>query len=276
MRKLEEKMAVTLIFLCTGLVLLALAAIIFHVISKGLAGLSWEFISAVPRRSGKLGGILPMMINTFYLTGLALLFSAPIGIGAAVFMTEYFKTGRLVACFRFGIESLAGIPSIIFGLFGFLFFVVKLNWGWSLLSGGITLSLMILPTVIRTAEEAIRTVPLSYREGSLALGATKFQTISRIILPSALSGILTGVILGVGRAVGETAAVIFTAGSSLQIPKSVMDPARNLAVHLYIMALEGISVEKAYATATVLILFVLVFNTLATRVVKAAMGQTAK
>lgn len=273
MRKLEDKLAATVIFVFTGIVLLTLAAIIYHVVSRGFPGLTWEFLTSVPRRSGKLGGIFPMIVNTFYLTGLALSISAPIGIGAAVFMTEYFRKGRLVGFFRFGIEALAGIPSIIFGLFGFLFFVIRLNWGWSLLSGGITLSLMILPTIIRTAEEAIRSVPVSYREGSLALGATKFQTVFKIVLPSALPGVITGIILGVGRAVGETAAVIFTAGSSLQVPKSVLDPARNLAVHLYIMALEGISIEKAYATATVLIVFVLLFNTLATRVLKIVMAN---
>lgn len=273
MRKIEDKLAAIVIFIFTGIVLLTLVAIIYHVVSRGFSGLSWEFLTSAPRRSGKLGGIYPMIINTFYLTGLALSISAPIGIGAAVFMTEYFRKGRLVGFFRFGIEALAGIPSIIFGLFGFLFFVIRLNWGWSLLSGGITLSLMILPTIIRTAEEAIRSVPVSYREGSLALGATKFQTVFKIVLPSALPGVLTGIILGVGRAVGETAAVIFTAGSSLQVPKSVLDPARNLAVHLYIMAMEGISVEKAYATATVLIVFVLLFNTLATRVLKTVMAN---
>jgi len=276
MKKIEERLAVFLIYCFTGIALLTLAVIMYHVLSRGIPGLSWEFLTTSPSRGGKLGGILPMIINTFYLTGLALLISAPIGIGAAVFMTEYFRRGKLVGIFRFGIEALAGIPSIIFGLFGFLFFVIHLNWGWSLLSGAITLSLMILPTIIRTAEEAIRSVPVTYREGSIALGATKSQTVGRVVLPSALPGILTGVILGVGRAVGETAAVLFTAGSSLHLPSSVMDPARNLAVHLYIMAVEGISVEKAYATATVLIAFVLIFNTLATRLMKTVMGQTAK
>jgi phosphate transport system permease protein len=276
MKKLEERLALFLIALFTGITILALLVILYHIISKGLPGITWEFLTSAPKRSGKLGGIYPMIVNTFYLTGLSLSISAPIGIGAAVFLTEYFSKGKLVSIFRFGIETLAGIPSIIFGLFGFLFFVIKLGWGWSLLSGSITLSLMILPTIIRTAEEAIRLVPDSYREGSTALGATKAQTIGKIVLPTALPGILTGVILGVGRAVGETAAVLFTAGSSLRIPVSVMDPARNLAVHLYIMALEGISVEKAYATATVLIVFVLIFNTVATRVITTVMSRNAK
>jgi phosphate transport system permease protein len=255
---------------------LALVLILYHIISNGVGGISWEFLTTAPRRSGRLGGIFPMIINTFYLTGLSVLISAPIGVGAAAFMTEYFKKGRLANIFRFGIETLSGIPSIIFGLFGFLLFVIKFDWGWSLMAGSLTLSIMILPTIIRTSEEAIRSVPQSYREASLALGATKAQTIVKVVFPTALPGIMTGVILGVGRAVGETAAVIFTAGSSLIIPRTVMDPARNLAVHLYIMAVEGISVEKAYATATVLIVFVLIFNTVATRVMKRFMTQTAK
>jgi phosphate transport system permease protein len=276
MKKLEEKLALFVICLFTAIALLALVLILYHIISNGVGGISWEFLTTAPRRSGRLGGIFPMIINTFYLTGLSVLISAPIGVGAAAFMTEYFKKGRLANIFRFGIETLSGIPSIIFGLFGFLLFVIKFDWGWSLMAGSLTLSIMILPTIIRTSEEAIRSVPQSYREASLALGATKAQTIVKVVFPTALPGIMTGVILGVGRAVGETAAVIFTAGSSLIIPRTVMDPARNLAVHLYIMAVEGISVEKAYATATVLIVFVLIFNTVATRVMKRFMTQTAK
>lgn len=276
MKKFEEKMAFYFVWLFTGIALITLFIILYHIMSKGLAGISWEFLTTAPSRGGRLGGVFPMIINTFYLTGLSLIFSAPIGIGAAVFMTEYFHKGRLVSFLRFGIETLAGIPSIIFGLFGFLFFVIKLGWGWSLLSGSITLSLMILPTIIRTAEEAIRSVPNTYREGSIALGATKAQTIGRLVLPTALPGILTGVILGVGRAVGETAAVMFTAGSSLHIPRTVMEPARNLAVHLYILALEGISIEKAYSTATILIVFILVFNTMATRIMTSFIGRFAK
>lgn len=276
MKKVEEKLALLFIGLFTSIALLTLLIILYHIVSNGLPGLSWEFLTEAPRRSGKLGGIFPMIINTFYLTGLALAISAPIGIGAALYITDYSRKGKIIGFLRFGIEALAGIPSIIFGLFGFLLFVIRLNWGWSLLSGGTTLALMILPTIIRTAEEAIRSVPESYREGSIALGATKPQTMGKIVLPSALPGILTGIILGVGRAVGETAAVLFTAGSSMQIPTSVLQPARSLAVHLYIMAMEGISVEKAYATATILIVFVLIFNFVASRVMKTVIGQTAR
>jgi len=276
MKKVEEKLALLFIGLFTSIALLTLLIILYHIVSNGLPGLSWEFLTEAPRRSGKLGGIFPMIINTFYLTGLALAISAPIGIGAALYITDYSRKGKIIGFLRFGIEALAGIPSIIFGLFGFLLFVIRLNWGWSLLSGGTTLALMILPTIIRTAEEAIRSVPESYREGSIALGATKPQTMGKIVLPSALPGILTGIILGVGRAVGETAAVLFTAGSSMQIPTSVLQPARSLAVHLYIMAMEGISVEKAYATATILIVFVLIFNFVASRVMKTVIGRTAR
>jgi phosphate transport system permease protein len=276
MKKFEDKAAAIIIGILTSLTLIILFVILYHIVSKGVSGISWEFLTTSPRRSGRLGGIYPMIINTFYLTGLALLFSAPIGIGAAVFTTEYVYKGKLIGVLRFGIETLAGVPSIVFGLFGFLFFVIRLGWGWSLLSGSITLSLMILPTIIRTAEEAIKSVPNSYREGSIALGATKAQTIGRIVIPTALPGILTGIILGVGRAVGETAAVIFTAGSSLEIPRTILEPARNLSVHLYILAIEGLSIERAYSTATVLIIFILIFNTLATRLMTTFMGRFAK
>ncbi|RYD04737.1 hypothetical protein N752_12485 [Desulforamulus aquiferis] len=174
----------------------------------------------------------------------------------------------MVKVIRFATETLAGIPSIIFGLFGFAFLVLFMGFSWSLLSGGLTLAFMVLPTIVRTSEEAIKSVPLSFREGSMALGATKWQTVWKIVLPSALPGILTGIILSMGRAVGETAAVILTAGSSLNIPASIMDPGRTMSVHLYILAMEGISMEKAYATAAVLIILIFVINSLANLIMR--------
>jgi phosphate transport system permease protein len=217
---------------------------------------------------GRLGGIFPTIVGTLYLTVVALAIAAPFGVGAAIYLTEYAKRGRLTNVLRFGVESLAGVPSIIFGLFGFVAFVIFLGFGWSILSGGLTLALMILPTIIRTSEEAIKTVPRSYREGSLALGATQWQTIRKVVLPSALPGILTGLILGLGRAVGETAAVMLTAGSSLGMPVSIMDPVRTMSIHLYVLAVEGLSLEKAYATATVLIFVILLINLVATRTIR--------
>jgi len=187
----------------------------------------------------------------------------PLGVGTAIYLTEYTRETRMTRALRFGTDCLAGIPSIIFGLFGFIFFVVMLKMGWCLLSGALTLSIMVLPTIIRTSEEAIRAVPNAYREVSFSLGATRWETVMKVILPNALPGIVTGMILGVGRSIGETAAVIFTAGSSLRMPMTVFDSVRTMSVHFYILAREGISNEKAYATAAVLIISVLLINLVA-------------
>ena len=180
----------------------------------------------------------------------------PLGVGTAVYLTEHTRATRLTHIIRFGTDCLAGIPSIIFGLFGFIF-VTTLGLGWSLLSGGLTLAIMVLPTIIRTSEEAIRSVPRAWREVSFLLGATRWETVTKVVLPNALSGIVTGVMLSVGRSIGETAAVIFTAGSSLRMPHSVFDSVRTMAVHFYIMARAGISNENAYGTAAVLAISVL-------------------
>jgi phosphate transport system permease protein len=177
-----------------------------------------------------------------------------------VYLTEYTRESRITRIIRFGADCLAGIPSIIFGLFGFIFFVTTLGMGWSILSGSLTLAFMILPTIIRTSEEAIRSVPYAYREVSFSLGANLWQTVRKVVLPNALPGILTGIMLSVGRSIGETAVVIFTAGSSLRIPASVFDSVRTMSVHFYILAREGISNEKAYGTATVLIISILAIN----------------
>ncbi|SHK89130.1 phosphate ABC transporter permease PstA [Desulforamulus aeronauticus] len=264
----EEKVAKVFLWASVVITLGALLAVIFHILQHGLMHVSWEFLTKEPRLMGKEGGIFPTIVSTVYLIAISLAIATPIGIMAAIQLTEYTQKGSLVKVIRFATETLAGIPSIIFGLFGFAFLVLFMGFSWSLLSGGLTLAFMVLPTIVRTSEEAIKSVPLSYREGSMALGATKWQTIWKIVLPSALPGIVTGVILSIGRVVGETAAVILTAGSSLNIPASVMDPARSMSVHLYILAMEGISMEKAYATATVLIILIFIINTLATRVMR--------
>jgi phosphate transport system permease protein len=209
---------------------------------------------------GKGGGIFSTVIGTVVLTALAILIATPLGVGTAIYLTEYTWENTLTRVIRFGAECLAGIPSIIFGLFGFILFVTKLGFGWSILSGGLTLAFMILPTLIRTSEEAIKSVPASYRQVSFSLGGTKWQTVTRVVLPSALPGIVTGIILSVGRSIGETAAVIFTAGSALRIPTSLFSSSRTMSVHFYILAREGISMSKAYGTAAILVIAILAVN----------------
>jgi phosphate transport system permease protein len=239
-----------------------LVLILTFVLGRGLGHISWAFLSAPPLDSGRSGGVMPIIAGTLEVTLLGVATATPLGVGTAIYLCEYTREGKLTRIIRFGTECLAGVPSIIFGLFGFVLFVLTLGFGWSILAGGLTLAFMTLPTVIRTSEEALRTVPAGYREVSLSLGASKWQTIRKVVLPAALPGILTGVILGLGRAIGETAAVIFTAGSSLphQVPTSLLDGTRTLSVHFYQLAREGISAENAYATAAVLVLAISIIN----------------
>jgi phosphate transport system permease protein len=229
--------------------------------------LTLRYLFEAPRLSGKVGGISTIILNTLFMLILTIAIAAPIGVAAAVYLVEYAKQGPLVGILRLGTETLAGIPSIIFGLFGFLFFVNILHFGFGLLSGCLTLSLMVLPTIVRTSEEALKSVPSSLREGSLALGATKLQTIVRVAIPAAASGILTGLILGIGRAVGETAALIFTMGSDYKLAKGLFSSARVLSSHVYLLFAEGISFDRAFSTATVLIAIVLLFNFAARRLI---------
>jgi phosphate transport system permease protein len=243
--------------------LTALIIIIGYILVNGISHIDLEFLTAEPRKMGKEGGIFSVIIGTLMVTGVSILIATPIGIAAAIYFTEYSKEGRGVSVIRFFTEILAGIPSIIFGLFGFAFFVVFLGMGWSVISGGLTLAMMILPTLVRATEESLKTVPMAYREGSLSLGATKWQTIVKVIIPCCKPGILTGLILGIGRAIGETAAVMLTVGGSLRVPTSIFDSTRTMSVHLYILASEGLSQEKTYATAALLIFIVLLINTAA-------------
>jgi len=265
-------------FLIIGSSLISIGALLWivgYIVINGLPHITWEFIST--EYKGDQTGILPMIISTAYIIGLSLLISVPIGICSAIYLVEYSKPGNLIRCIRFATESLAGIPSIIYGLFGYIFFVTALKLRMSILSGSITLSIMILPLIIRTTEEALKAVPNSYREGSFALGASKLTTITRIILPSAIQGILTAVILSVGRIVGETAALYLTAGMVTRIPDDIMSSGRSLSVHLYMLAKEGISFEQAFATATVLLIIVAVINfianMLASRIKKATTAR---
>ena len=258
-----QRLADTYFSIMAILVLFILLFILGFILVKGLPVLNFKFIFGRPEGMGEAGGIFPTIVGTFLLPLVALLFAVPLGVGTAIYLTEYTRENRLTAFIRFGAECLAGIPSIIFGLFGFVLFVVTLKMGWSLLSGGLTLAVMVLPTIIRTSEESIKAVPRHYREVAFSLGATKWQGITRVVLPSALSGIFTGIMLALGRSVGETAAVIFTAGSSLKMPASVLDSVRTMAVHFYILAREGISMKNAYGTAALLVIIILVINTAA-------------
>jgi len=238
--------------------------ILFQILRDGLPLLHLNFFLDAPRQMGRTGGIFSTIVGTLALTAVAIVIATPLGVGTAVYLREYTRgESRVNRLVRFGTDCLAGVPSIIFGLFGFVFFVIYLGLGWSILSGGLTLAAMILPTIICTADEAIKAIPHSYKEVSFALGGTRWQTVARVILPNAIPGILTGVLLGVGRSVGETAAVILTAGSSLLVPTSLFSPTRTMAVHFYILAREGISMETAYATGAALILLILLINTAA-------------
>lgn len=253
-------LAVMLMGAATLFTLLILVFVVVFVLGKGLPAVNAQFLFGMPRDMGRAGGILPAIVGTILLPLVAIAIAMPLGVGTAVYLAEYTRETRLTKVLRFSTDCLAGIPSIIFGLFGFIFFVVMLKMGWCLLSGGLTLAIMILPTIIRTSEEAIRAVPNSYREVSFSLGATRWETVLKVVLPNALPGIVTGVMLGVGRSVGETAAVIFTAGSALRLPASMFDSVRTMAVHFYILAREGISAENAYGTAAVLIISILLIN----------------
>lgn len=205
--------------------------------------------------------MMPAIINTVLMVILVLIFAVPVGVGAAIYLVEYAKKGnKLVKIVRVTTETLQGIPSIVYGLFGYLFFAVFFGWGYTFLGGALTLAIMILPLIMRTTEEALLSVPDSFREGSFGLGAGKLRTIFRIILPSAIPGIVAGVILGIGRVVGETAALMFTAGTIAKVPGSLMDSGRTLAVHMYALLSEGLYMDQAYAAAVVLMVLVLLIN----------------
>lgn len=218
--------------------------------------------------------LMPALINTVIMTLLSLAVAVPLGIFSAIYLVEYAKRGnKLVKVVGVTSETLSGIPSIVYGLFGLLFFVTALGWGFSLLAGAFTLAIMILPTIMRTTEEALRTVPDTFREGSFGLGAGKLRTVFRVVLPSAMPGILSGVILAIGRIVGETAALIYTAGTVADVPASLMGSGRTLAVHMYVLSSEGLHMGAAYATGVVLIVLVVVINTLSGLLAKRIGGQ---
>ncbi len=244
--------------------LLTVAVLVFligYILVMGIPNLkpslfAWEYNS-------ENVSMTPALINTVLMTAFSLLIATPLGIFAAVWLVEYAKRGnKLVKVVRLTTETLQGIPSIVFGLFGMLFFVTQLHWGYSLIAGAFTLAIMVLPVIMRTTEEALLAVPDSYREGSFGLGAGKLRTVFTIVLPSAMPGILSGVILAVGRIVGETAALIYTASTVAAVPESVFSSTRTLAVHMYLLSNEGLHVDATYATAVVLLVLVLLINSL--------------
>ena len=256
----SQRCAFFLISLSVVIVLAALGMILFGIVVNGAGAISWEFLTGSPRDLGRAGGIFPAIVGTFYLVGGGLAIALPLGIATAVYLIEYTAETPLTRSIRAAVDLLNGTPSIVFGLFGFAFLVIFLNFGISLIAGQITLGLMILPTIIRTTEESLRSIPGSLREGSYALGATKWQTISRVVLPPALPGILTGAILSIGRAAGETAPIMFTAAifSSRFLPSSLTEPVMALPYHLFVLttSIPG-AATQSYGTAFVLLLLVL-------------------
>lgn len=258
------------------LILVVLSAVVTVGILLFLIG--YILVNGIPNLSTKLFeweyntenvSMLPSIINTFYMTGLTLLMAVPIGVFSAIYLVEYAKRGnKLVNIVRITTETLQGIPSIVFGLFGYLMFCIGLKWGYTLLAGAITLAIMVLPVIMRTTEEALLAVPDSYREGSFGLGAGRLRTVFRIVLPSAVPGIFSGVILAIGRIVGETAALIFTAGTVATAATGLFDSTRTLAVHMYCLLSEGLYTKQAYATAVILLVMVLLINAFSSFVAK--------
>lgn len=259
----------TFLYLSMIIALISVGAILFFITKNGIKIISWEFLTSVPRRAMTQGGIAPALVGTFYLTIGAILFALPFGVASAVFLTEYSPNSVVVNIIRMSINNLAGVPSVVFGLFGLSIFVRFFGFGVSILSGSLTLGIMILPGIISASQEALIAVPQSMREASLALGATQWQTIRKIVIPSALSGIFTGVILSIGRAAGETAPILFTAATfyTRGYPKSIFSEVMALPYHIYALMTEGTHPEEqtliAYGSALVLLLLVLMISGLA-------------
>lgn len=262
MRKFKEIILNLLVWMSAIFTVSVLITIVGFIFIKGFKLINLPFLLRGYSPS-QTGGILPMIVATLYIIVLSILISTPIGVLAAVYLKEYAKQGKIVKIIRFATESLAGIPSIVYGLFGGIFFVVVLGLNYSILSGALTVSIIILPVIIRTTEESLKTVPTNYREASLGLGATKFQTLYKVVIPSAIPGILSGLILSIGRVVGESAAILLTAGTVAQMPHSIFDSARTLTVHAYLVTKEKGNIEEAAAIGIVLIVIILSLNTVA-------------
>lgn len=264
MRSVKDKALRILVYLCAALTVVLLVGIIGYVLVKGVPNLSWSLLTSTPSKLKQVEGILPYLLNTLYIILLSLLIVLPLGVGAAVYLTEYAANRKMISIIEFTTETLSGIPSIIYGLVGSLLFVNLLGFKLSLLSGSLTLVIMTLPTIIRTTQESLKTVPQSYREGALGLGATKWHIVRTIILPCSVDGIVTGCILAVGRIVGESAALLFTAGSANLLLTNVLTAystsGATLSVALYLYAGERANFAVAYAIAAVLMVLVLLIN----------------
>lgn len=268
-RRYKEKLAYLFLISMVVIILSSVFMMFYFIIFRGIKVINWQFLTQMPQKGMTTGGIFPAILGTLYLTIGAICFALPLGTSAAIYLTEYSTQNRLIRIVRIGINNLAGVPSVVFGLFGLAIFVKFLNFGVSILSGSLTLGILILPTIIRASEEALSAVPQSFREASLALGATKWQTIQKVVLPNSISGILTGSILSIGRAAGETAPILFTAATfyTMRLPNSVFSEVQTLPYHIYALLTEGTHPESqvpiAYGTALVLILLVLGLNLIA-------------
>ena len=259
-KRTANKIAVGLLWFAAGTTVVILFTLIGYVVINGISQISLAFIFTWPEGVNAEGGIWPTIVSTVYVTALAMLIVTPVAVLAAVYLAEYAKQGRIVSTIRFAADSLASVPSIVMGLFGLTFFVEKLGFGWSMLSAALALSILMLPIVMRATEEAIRSVPRYISWGSYGLGATRWQTVSRMVLPTAAPRIMTGIVLATGRAVGETAVVLYTSGQAINLPTSPLDSGRTMAVHLYLLAVEGINLKAAYGTAFLLMVMILGFN----------------
>ena len=269
-RYLFQRIGFGLLLGITLLTVIPIVVVVFYILVKGAPAISGEFLTGFPREGMRAGGILPAIVGTFYLTLGTAIFAVPLGIGAAIYLSEYAAESRWTRLIRIAIINLAGIPSVVYGLFGLGLFVLFLNFGTSILAGSLTLSIMTLPVIISTAEEALRAVPQSFRVVSISLGGTRWQTIRRIVLPQALPGILTGVILGLERAAGETAPILFTVAAFFlpRLPESPFDATMALPYHLFVISTQvpSMPVKIQYGTALVLLTFVLGMNLLATTI----------
>lgn len=265
--KRAQKIAFAFLFLATLLIVVPVGLIVVMIVIKGIPAINWQFISDIPRQGMCAGGIFPAIVGTLYLVIGAIIFALPIGLLAAVYLSEYSKDNILNRIIKLAIVNLAGVPSVVYGLFGLALFVVFFKFGVSILSGSLTLGIMILPIIITTSREALESVPHSFREVSYSLGVSKWQTIRRIVLPNAIPGILTGTILGLGRAAGETAPILFTVAAFYlpQLPKSLFDQAMALPYHLYVISTQVPNVDEKirYGTALVLLILVLFMNLVA-------------
>jgi phosphate transport system permease protein len=262
-----QNIAFFFLFLATLLIVIPVGLVIVIIIQKGLPAINWQFLSDIPRQGMRAGGIFPAIVGTLYLVIGAIIFALPIGLLAAIYLSEYAKDNLLTRIIKLAIVNLAGVPSVVYGLFGLALFVVFLKFGVSIIAGSLTLGIMILPVIITTSREALESVPQSFREVSLSLGASKWQTIRHIVLPNAIPGILTGTILGLGRAAGETAPILFTVAAFYlpQLPKSIFDQAMALPYHLYVISTQVPNVDEKirYGTALVLLTLVLFVNLVA-------------